>query len=846
MTGGTGNDTFTADNTGTDTTSTADVLNGGNGTDTLNVFSDGAAFALPALTSIETVNIYDQNADLNISGSTWNSVTTANVLRGDGAVKLTVSSNVTTVGISDVTLAGDSGGANGATVEGVQVAFAATATSGTINVSNVTTAAAATDEDIVVSGAALTGLTVNATGTASSVDELDAAAATSITINAAVGFTAGVVSTTGTATMTITGAGAVNVGTLDADINTVTATANTGGVTAAIGANVDTSFTGSAGNDVITASTTDTIATTDTLAVNGGAGTDVLVVGDANDINTTADGARYTNFETIRVAADQNVSYVSGITAIQVEAATDITLSGISATQAGAVTVRGDQSAGGNGGVEGLKLTLTSATGSSDAVTLNLSSATATTNVDVDGLHVAGVESLTINSTTGTNAATFVDAGTSNVTFVTGGADKLTSITVTGSKDTAITTGGVITNAVTITAAALTGDFAISGDLTAGSSVTGTANADSMTLSTTNGTTYNGGAGNDTFSAAVAGLVATGGNDNKVNGGDGTDTLSISTAAATLTDNHFTYVTGMEKLTTAGTGSTSITTGGSFNAAFASGVTITTGTLAADSTYTYSGGLYSKNVTLTIDGTDLVGDGGDSVAVTTGAGNDTITFTGDATYVGLAGAGGSIVISAGAGDDTISVTVGTMLAQTTTNFLDITGGTGADTITKTGTNSTTVQSTANFIFAEGDSTTAARDKITGFDVADGTNLSDLLDFAGTGAVSTFSNTVDFGTILSHNLSNGVVTFDDAAAFSAAIVINATNLADALGYLAANTADNDVVAFAYDSNADGTNDATLVFHNGAATNSLVELVGVTGVVALTATPATATANYIAIA
>ncbi|MEY3922858.1 MAG: hypothetical protein RI915_505, partial [Pseudomonadota bacterium] len=48
FTGSAGNDTFTADNTGTDTTSTADVLNGGAGTDTINIFSDGAAPALPA------------------------------------------------------------------------------------------------------------------------------------------------------------------------------------------------------------------------------------------------------------------------------------------------------------------------------------------------------------------------------------------------------------------------------------------------------------------------------------------------------------------------------------------------------------------------------------------------------------------------------------------------------------------------------------------------------------------------------------------------------------------------------------------------------------------------------
>ena len=66
FTGTTGYDTFTADNTGTDTTSTADTVNGEAGTDTINIFSDGAAAGLPALTSIETMNIYDQDADFTI------------------------------------------------------------------------------------------------------------------------------------------------------------------------------------------------------------------------------------------------------------------------------------------------------------------------------------------------------------------------------------------------------------------------------------------------------------------------------------------------------------------------------------------------------------------------------------------------------------------------------------------------------------------------------------------------------------------------------------------------------------------------------------------------------------
>lgn len=129
--------------------------------------------------------------------------------------------------------------------------------------------------------------------------------------------------------------------------------------------------------------------------------------------------------------------------------------------------------------------------------------------------------------------------------------------------------------------------------------------------------------------------------------------------------------------------------------------------------------------------------------------------------------------------------------------------------------------------AAGDSTTTAYDTITGFDlgVTGSTLWSDTLDFEGTAAAGTLATSTDFGVILSHTLTTGVASFDDAAGYATALVINATNLADVVGYLAANTATNDVVAFTYDSDASGSADATMVYHNGT-TDSLVMLAGVT--------------------
>jgi hypothetical protein len=284
--GTTGNDTFTADNTpAADVSSTADSINGGAGTDTLNVFSDGAAGALPTLTSVEVLNVYDQDASVTFAAS-QDSLNTVNLIRGDGDLTLTVRSNVANVGLADIVVDGDDGAGAGAGA-GVIVAVAATATSLNLSLNGVTAAAEAgiTDENVDVNGAALTTLNVTTSGTASSFDLLDAASATSISINAGVALTTVLETGATAATLTLSGAGAVDLGALDSAIDTITSTA-TGSLTAAIGANVDTVVTAGSGNDVITASSTDTIATTDALSVNGGNGTDTLIVGDANDIGS--------------------------------------------------------------------------------------------------------------------------------------------------------------------------------------------------------------------------------------------------------------------------------------------------------------------------------------------------------------------------------------------------------------------------------------------------------------------------------------------------------------------------------------------------------------------------------
>jgi len=833
FTGTSGNDTFTADNTGTDTSSTADVLNGGAGTDTLNIYSDGAAGAMPALTSIETVNIYDQDADIDVSSSSWSSVTALNLTRGDGAT-VTVGANVDTIGLTDIVVPGVAG-----TTNDVVLNFGAARTSATLNLSGITSAAAATDENIEVNGAALTSLTVNV-NTASEFDNLDAAGATSIAINAAGNLTT-VLATTGTATLSISGAGAVNIGALDADINTVTST-GTGALTAAIGANVDTVLTAGSGNDVITASTTDTIATTDALAVNGGDGTDILVITEAADVSSTADGARYTNFETVRVSESYDGDFVAGITALQLTGATSQSYTDLTATQAAAIQVRGDETSA--------TFALKTATGTSDVLTLTMGTGLTTSAATdiVTGMTVTGFETLNIIENGGATAAAGADR-TAIVAAFTGAT--LNDINLSGR---AVTLSNIATTvAVNIDGSALTGNGAttgaqaltVAGSAVAGSVITGSALRDSFTVGA-EGSTYNGGAGNDAFSATAALIAADGATDLVLNGEAGTDTLTLTnTTGNTLTDVHFTNLSGFEALTLTNTGAadTSITTGAAFNAAFASGATITSGVIAATQDITIAAGLSTVATTVSIAATSQTGAATETNSITTGSAGDTVTYT-DADWVGVAGAAqGTLVIDTRAGNDTISVTVGTLVADGTTTgqAISITAGAGQDSITKVGTNADAATGVAHFNFAAGDSSTTAWDSITGFDMATATTFSDGLNFEGTAAVSAFTATEDFGTIKSHSVTAGVVTFDDVADYSTALVINATNLADVVGYLQANVAANGTVAFAYDSDASGTADATMVFHQGSAAgvaDDLVLLVGITGADSLITTNASA--------
>ncbi len=838
--GGSGNDIYngvTSDaGAATDTFNTTDVINGGTGSDTLNLIVTGtnnATTLVPAeISGIEAINVRallgTAATVTTVTASNFTDATEFNADRATSALTVSALSQGQSVGMK-----GNALSTNGA----LTANYAAAATSNTLNISGGTTAG-----NVAVTGTGLLSTTINSTGggtTGNTIGTLGiAATVTSATVNATTALTTGAVTANALTSLTVTGAGAVALGTtIPATVTTLNASAMTGALTATLANTATQVVTLGSGADVIT---TGGVLTTG--SVNAGTGTDVLATATMAHVNTAALGAKYTGFETLRLnhatanTLDMNTT-LSGITAIQLGG--DATLTNLTATQAANITIRANAA---DGTADDMSFALAVATGTSDVVSVVAGQGTTTTSAsDIAALTVTGFETLNVQALAGptsTAGAGGANDRTTNITGTITGAT-LANINLTG---TAVNIANVaVANAtagVTINGSALTGDGAatsigltVGGSAIAGSTITGSAVRDVFVIGA-EGSTYTGGAGNDGITTTAAILAADGTTDGTIVGGLGTDTLTL-TGALTLTDNNFTNVTGMEALASAETTAVSYTGfGAAAKAAFADGMTVTTGTLADNATYAFASGLYDKAVTLTLAAAAVGAGAGENISVTTGIAADTISIDASAGWVGAAGATSSIIVSTGAGADTISVSVGTLLANTG-GQVSITGGTGVDTITKVGTNDATAAGTGwtSFNFAAGDSTTTAYDSITGFDMSDvagaGGKVSDGLNFASVG-LNAYTATAATGyaaAALTVAVSAaGVVTF---AGTSAADLTLAEKIAAVKSVVVTTAGDS-----AFFTHATAGVTSSYVFNNNATSDSVVELVGVTGAVLLT--------------
>ena len=507
--GTSGNDTISAYiNTTTATVAQttltgSDVINGGAGTDTLNLSVEGAnaAGSLPAATITNVENFFIR--DLNTSGaSTYNfaSIAGEQQVWNDRSTQAVTFSNLgtgTTVGVK---------GDNANNVSATTFTMATATDAVTIAFDGGVKGAAGVARNQTGEAA----VTITSTGAANTVGTIDldtAAAIKSVTIDAATKLTASLVAADYAAgsTLTIKGAGMVDLSgaALSANITTVNAADSAGGASVIMGANTAT-FTGGAGDDTVSAGA---LVFNSTGSLNGGAGTNTLVLQDAAQLTATT-VAKMTNFQVLRLNDDDDgaldtfdSSLISGLTGLVVgaQSALDgVSVTKMSSTLAGNVTIAGAQVVGPTFGVSGA-----TTVGQLDTLSIKIDDgATAKNTITVANITAAGVETInvatvdnfTLSAATGLTAMTKLAlSGAGDVSVTTGAL----ALNVNSTIDASAVTGTVLINA----SGATTNGLAIIGSSTKANTITGTNQADAIT----------GGSANDTITH-----------------GNGIDTINIS------------------------------------------------------------------------------------------------------------------------------------------------------------------------------------------------------------------------------------------------------------------------------------------------------------------------------
>lgn len=496
------------------TLTAADTVNGLSGSDTLKVTTTGIAAAAvdvagsASISSVETVEIRAVHTgafDATLAGTNVPGLTLVNNALSTNNVTLTALNDATAIKVT-----GNGTATNGNTT----ATYAAAATSGELTVDAGVTAGV-TAGAIAVNGAGLTSLAITSSGAANTTGAISTTGTpTSVTIDAKTALTTTglTVGTNASAqSLTISGAGAVTLGALDADFATVDASGNSGGVTATLNNLVTGTTTGGTGNDSFT-----TAAILTTGSVDAGDGTDTLTIAASAHL-TAVTGAKYTNFEILGVADGVTVDLdnIAGITAVTVNDASNAAtiVNDMSATQAGAVTL----------------------TALEDDITLNVKGATTINQLDTLNITIDDGDT-TLSETISTTGGTITSAGVETLEIVAvddadiadvSAMGALTGVTLSGAGDHSFATAGLAANGnTTINASTATGTVTIDAS---GASVNGLA----LTGSATGVNTLTGSNQDDVMVGGAAVDSITGGTgDDKMTGGGGADTFVIGAAGS--------------------------------------------------------------------------------------------------------------------------------------------------------------------------------------------------------------------------------------------------------------------------------------------------------------------------
>lgn len=528
ITGTSGNDTISSilvtGGVTSDTFSLGDKVDGGAGTDALNIATSDTAIdtGLVTVTNVETLNVTNGSAGLTAIDGDSDGYSTLTLDKSNAALTISGFGASTAITIS----------AAGAALNTITYdSVTGTTDSATVTVGTATTGAGLSMLGIETVNVNLTGKavldTANAFTNATAINITNADTST-LDLSAATGATAAV---------TVTGAGVLTLGTLNASIKTVDASASTGGVTATLnaaqtsvkgGSGVDTitvavptttlSVTTGAGNDVVDVSAL-VLTTAGTLdgtneVINGGDGTDTLVTDEAG-LTTAAVVAninKASSFETLRATSAVTAFAADGFTSINSFVFTADNTAGGAKTytveSADSLTLTNSNSVA--------AITLNPVLDSGTDV-VNLTLAASTANLTQFGITASQVETINLVSTD-TDATA---AHTNTITTLT--VQNNTKINVSGAADLTFTTA--TGTELTIDGSAATGKLGIT-VVGGNDTITGGSAVD----------TINGAGGVDTISGNAGADVITGGTGaDRLTGGDGAD-IFVSVAGDTPTD----------------------------------------------------------------------------------------------------------------------------------------------------------------------------------------------------------------------------------------------------------------------------------------------------------------------
>lgn len=537
--GTSGNDTITSANNYTDgavaTTSTfsaADSINGGAGTDTLNLVFEGdfanntdITLAAATINAVETITVRNlMTVDGTGDTLTFNAdnATGETTLASDRSTSAVAFSNVADG--TKIAILGN-GSANG----NVSAAYKSAASTVALDVSGGTTGSTFT----VTSAQTGTSAAITSSGASNSLGAIDFGSATllsSVTIDATTAFLTTDLGYTSNdfaanATVTISGAAAdvaatataatrsaVSIGTLDSNIKTVNASGLTAGGVALTLSGTTQTVTGGKGNDQIT-----TGAASATGVIDAGDGTgDQLIVASDTHLDSTLEGSVYKGFEVLVVSNDAEIDMdnVTGSTigaVVLADGAAITAITDMTATQGANVTIAALAGAA----TLGIKNATTVGTNDTLKITVNDGDTTGSEAVAGTGdLTVAGIETIEITATDDLTLATMANMS------------GITSLKVSGGGDVSITTSA---HAVTTNMAV---DFSGLTAATTFNAAAATTNALAFTGSATKADTV-------TVGAIGGYVVSTGGGNDTVNytaktGGTSGDTITLGAGADTF------------------------------------------------------------------------------------------------------------------------------------------------------------------------------------------------------------------------------------------------------------------------------------------------------------------------